>query len=335
MQFLDNTIHFEPCDSHFINEFGQVTALKMVLDFRAFNDLPFIYDAYQLASFADCNRKELFDFVKNCNSFYRKTVIKKKNGADRILNAPSRKLKYIQYRILNHILNNLPVSKFSTAYKKGSSLIKNAGPHVGKKYLLKLDITDFFGSICFEQVYNSVFNTRYFPVQIGTMLTTLCCHNDVLPQGAPTSPAISNIVMRNFDNNIGYWCNKHNISYTRYCDDMTFSSDKPLYHVFEKVKKMLEDMGMEINEKKTRFVTNASRQTVTGLTVNEKVSVSREYKRELRQDVYYALKFGFENDKGMDAKQYKHHLIGKVRYVLQIEPDNNWFSQALWKLKNK
>lgn len=142
--------------------------------------------------------------------------------------------------------------------------------------MLKLDIADFFGSIRFDQVYSAAFNTRYFPRQIGVMLATLCCRKDALPQGAPTSPALSNVVMRHFDQSIGRWCERRGISYTRYCDDMTFSSDKPLFVVYQKAKTILEEMGFELNEKKTRFVTNANRQSVTGLTVNEKVAVSGE-----------------------------------------------------------
>ena len=155
------------------------------------------------------------------------------------------------------------------------------------------------------------------------LLTSLCCYKGALPQGAPTSPALSNLVMRNFDNNIGRWCDKRGIAYTRYCDDMTFSSDKPLYHVYQKVQKMLADMGFELNEKKTRFVTNASRQSVTGLTVNEKVAVSRDYKRRVRQEVYYALKFRETGD------AEKRRLIGKISYILQIEPGNTQFQTAL------
>ena len=90
--------------------------------------------------------------------------------------------------------------------------------------------------------------------------------------------------MRNFDNNIGKWCAARGIAYTRYCDDMTFSSDRPLFAVYQKAKSMLEAMGFELNERKTRFVTRANRQSVTGLTVNEKVSVSGDYKRGRRQE---------------------------------------------------
>lgn len=216
-------------------------------------------------------------------------------------------------------------------------LTDNAAPHVGKHYLLKLDITDFFSSIRFGQVYRAAFNSKYFPKQIGLMLTMFCCRQGTLPQGAPTSPALSNLVMQNFDNNMGAWCTKRGIAYTRYCDDMTFSSDKPLYHVYEKAKSMLQEMGFQLNEKKTRFVTNANRQIVTGLTVNEKVTVNRAYKRQLRQELYYWLKFNdlefplnYMNDKyfPQDSAYYFRHLMGKLLFVLEVEPENEWFRNA-------
>ena len=153
--------------------------------------------------------------------------------------------------------------------------------------------------------------------------------------------------MRNFDNNIGRWCNKCGITYTRYCDDMTFSSDELLYPVYQKVKTMLEETGLELNENKTHFVSSGSRQTVTGLTVNEKVSVSCEYKRQLRQEVHYALKFGLTEstiaanrkkfiDEGLpNPNSYRQNLLGRINFVLQIEPGNQWFRTAVGKLNEQ
>ena len=339
MIIKDKKVIFEKSDMHFVKKFGPIDAANMVQDFRLHKKTPFVYDTYQLAFLLRVGRKSLFSILKNIDEQYRSVTIKKKNGKDRILSVPRHSLKHIQSVILRRILSEIPVSEYAKAYKKGTSLIDNASPHIGKKYLLKIDITDFFGSIYFDQVYKAAFNRNFFPIQIGTILTTLCTKNDTLPQGASTSPALSNLVMKNFDDNIGSWCKKRDISYTRYCDDMTFSSDKPLYTVYTKVSKMLEDMGFEVNAKKTHFVTNSSRQSVTGLTVNEKMSVSSDYKRKLRQEVHYALEFGFSdalshvgNPNITSAEQYRNHLVGKIKYVLQIEPQNHWFIDALYRM---
>lgn len=340
-------ITFTASDAKFIKKFGVLEAADMVMNYRALNNLPFIYDTYQLAEFLCVDRKYLFRILKKgCKNEYELKTIKKKNGSDRTIQAPVGILKYWQKTILNNIVSKLSVSKYATAYKKGARLQDNANPHTGKKYLLKMDITDFFGSIRFEQVYSAAFNSAYFPKQIGVMLTTLCCYNDVLPQGAPTSPALSNLVMKNFDNSIGSWCEKRGISYTRYCDDLTFSSDKPLYNVFVKVKKMLENMGFTINDKKTHFVTNSDRQTVTGLTVNEKVGISKDYKRNLRQEIYYIFRFGpadsllhtgrgeYLKNGRLNVLKYLDVIQGKINFVLSVEPDNEYFVTALEKIKD-
>ncbi len=344
MLVKENAVEFNGYDMHFVQKFGLLEATDMVLDFCAINRHPFIYDTYQLAGFFGINRKKLFERVKKCDAMYTVHHLPKKNGGMRKITVPAPPIKAMQRLILKRILPAFPVSKYAMAYRRGGKLYDNAAPHIGKKYLLKMDLENFFGSIRFDMVYSAVFHTRHFPRRIGAMLTKLCCKEDVLPQGAPTSPALSNLVMRRFDDAIGRWCEKRGIAYTRYCDDLAFSADVPLYCVYVKVKTMLEEMGFTVNEYKTHFITNASRQSVTGLTVNEKVAVSSAYKRTLRQACYYALRFGLDNailngnktayikdGKSMTA-DYLNHLLGAVHYVLQIEPDNAWFKETRDKL---
>ncbi len=340
MHIQDGAVEFQPHDMWFVKRVGIEAAGEMVLDYISQNDLPFLYDTHQLAHFLHIPRRYLFRWFRDVSSCYTPIELPKKNGGVRHLHAPDIALMTVQRRILSGIVSRLPISRYATAYVKGKHLTDNAAPHCGHRYLLKLDITDFFGSIRFDQVYSAAFNTTRFPKLIGVMLTTLCCYEDVLPQGAPTSPALSNVVMRRFDDRISEWCKKRGIAYTRYCDDMTFSSDKPLFAVYQKVRGMLAEMGLSLNEKKTRFVTHASRQSVTGLTVNEHVAVSSEYKRDLRQQVHYALKFGFADALAKrgdttfeNGDHYARHLIGRVRYVLQIEPHNTWFRDVLPRLK--
>lgn len=344
MIIKNDSVEFDQYDMNFVAKFGIIEAAEMVRDFKSKNRIPFIFDTYQLAHHLCLGRKDLFDTVKNCDSMYETIEIPKRSGGSRIINAPNGTLKHLQRFILLEFLDKISVSKYATAYHKNSRLADNANPHVGKKYLLKLDLVDFFGSIRFDKVYSCAFNTSYFPKQIGVILTKLCCLEDVLPQGAPTSPAISNIVMKGFDDNFGRWCGMHGLSYTRYCDDITISGDKPLYFAYRKAKNWLENMGFEMNEQKTHFVTNAGRQTVTGLTVNEKVSVPSDYKRRLRQEIYYALKFGLENTVlynnlskfincgKADAYRYCLYLLGKVNFILSVEPNNAYFKSAFEKL---
>ena len=346
MRTKGHVVEFESSDLGFVKKHGFLTAAQMALEHKAASPLPYLYDVDRLKAFLKKGRKSLFFYVKHADQDYRRIAIKKKSGGVRQVYAPSAELKRLQGRILHGLLVKLPVSAYATAYIRKKDPVQNALPHVGKRYLLKLDITDFFGSIRFAQVYGAAFHSGHFPKQVGVLLTRLCCRQGVLPQGAPTSPALSNLVLRNFDNSLGKWCASRGIAYTRYCDDMTFSSDRPLYAVYRKARGMLEQMGFRLNDGKTRFITNANRQSVTGLTVNAKVSVSRDYKRRLRQEVHYVLKFGLAEhilrsvpgaltEEGLpNAGKYYRSLLGRVGYVLQIEPENAWFRNAQDRLKS-
>ena len=341
------TVAFEQQDMHFLKKHGLIKATSIVRKHYNKNKTPFINDTYQLAYEVGVLRKMLFELSKNAHKHYKLILLKKKNGGVRYIHSPDRNLKYAQSRILRNILVSIEISPYATAYIKGKKLKDNATPHINHKYLLKMDITDFFGSITYLQVISTAFNSNRFPPQIGAILTSLCCFEDVLPQGAPTSPMLSNIVMKNFDDIIGDWCKERGIAYTRYCDDLTFSANVPLYNVYLKTKEMLESRGFEINESKTKFITNSSSQRVTGLTVNEKVSIPKEYKRQLRQEVYYAIKYGLADSIirtnkteyircGVpDICSYFDHLQGKIIYVLSIEPENKWFADAIDNLEAK
>ena len=345
MKIEKDTVTFEMPDADFVAKFGMQAAADMVLDFHCFHpQMPFLYDARQLAAFLSTSRQKLLYYARHTAAAYHPVTIPKRNGDVRTLSVPDDTLRRWQRKICRDLLAYLPVAPQATAYRKGGAISGNAAPHVGKRYLLKLDISDFFGSIRFEQVHSAAFHTRYFSRQVGFLLTSLCCKDGALPQGAPTSPALSNLVMRNFDTNMARWCQRRGIAYTRYCDDLTFSADHPLFAVYSKAKNMLAEMGFDLNEAKTHFITNAGRQSVTGLTVNEKVSVPAGYKRLLRQEVYYALRFGLADsilrgghtalrtDGVPDTERYRQQLLGRVQYVLQIEPENRWFREAKQKL---
>ncbi len=320
---------FSAKDRHFIARFGRERAEEMVLDYTAHRNTPFIFDTYQLSALLGVKRRELFALTCDIGGCYHRLEIPKRSGGRRVLWAPDETLKAVQRRIADHILSCYPVSSYACGYRKGKGIVDNARPHVGKRYLLKLDIADFFDSISFQKVYSVVFNTTYYPPDIGVMLTELCCLREHLPQGAVTSPALSNIIMRFFDERMGTWCCERGIDYTRYCDDITFSGDEPLYHVFVKAKALLEAMGFELQEKKTRFMRRGSAQHVTGLVVNEGISLPREQRRALRQEIYYALRFGLADGAARhgfeDGKDYRRHLLGRLSYALCIHPDNAGF----------
>ena len=188
--------------------------------------------------------KKNYILSNNIERNYKKYEIPKRDGSKRVIYEPSYFLKCVQRNILNNVLEGFKISKYATAYVKGKSIKDNALPHLGKKILLKLDIKDFFNDISFMDVYNRCFLEEYFPRGVRILLTYLCTYNEFLPQGAPTSSYISNLVMRDFDEEIGSFCEKNNISYTRYSDDMTFSGNFGVKSVIYKVKAELKKIGI-------------------------------------------------------------------------------------------
>jgi len=282
----------------------------------------------------------LYAVSNHTERHYTRLTISKRDGAVRELLSPDPLLKKIQRNLLHNVLEEIPVSPYATAYRRGSGILGNASPHQGREQVLKLDIRDFFGSITYLMVYRCAFPRIYYPPSAATLLAHLCCYRDYLPQGAPTSPAISNLVMRPFDDHMGKWCGERGITYTRYCDDMTFSGDFDAEPVIRKVRSFLLSMGFELNEKKTQILCNGKRQSVTGIVVNEKPQVSRVYRDRLRQELYYCRKHGVAshllrmNDRRYlppepeQVERYLRSLLGRVNYVLQVDPQNSYFMQA-------
>lgn len=274
--------------------------------------------------------KTIYSISNNIEKNYKIYKIKKSNGKYRTIYEPNLILKQIQKQILNNILNNKSISKYAKAYHKGIQLKDNAIPHINKEMILKLDIKDFFENISFLDIYNSCFPIEYFPKSVGMILTYLCTYDNHLTQGSPTSAYISNLVMKEFDEELGNWCNLRNISYTRYSDDMTFSGAFNPSELITKVRKMLYKLGLELNNDKIHIVYKSSSQNVTGIVVNEKMQVNVKYRNKIRQEIYYIKKFGLSShlkkcDINIDSKRYLNILYGRVLYVLQINENDKEF----------
>lgn len=288
----------------------------------------------------------LYAVSNRTDRHYEEVRIPKKKGGTRCLMVPDPLLKLIQKNMLLHILNGMEVSSYAAAYRKETPVLWNALPHVGKPVLLKLDITDFFGNISFSAAAGRAFPRVYFPPAVQILLTSLCFCSGRLPQGAPTSPAISNLVMKPFDDYMGEWCGGRQIAYTRYSDDCTFSGDFNPWEVKAKAGHFLEAMGFSLNESKTKILSRGGRQSVTGIVVNEKPQIDREYRRRLRQEIYYCEKFGVkahlekmgkekylkQGEEGI--RRYILSLRGKTDYILLTNPGDRWFYEAKKRMKN-
>ena len=274
--------------------------------------------------------RTLYGLSNNLEKHYHNVLIPKSDGSKRKLSVPDLILKNVQRSIADNILSQYPISKYAKAYKTGSNVVQNAQPHVGKKKILKLDIEGFFDHILYSQVKDVVFYKEKFAETIRVLLTMLCYYKESLPQGAPTSPAITNIIMYDFDETVGAFCFKKNIAYTRYCDDMTFSGDFDEEEIISFVKGELRKLGLFLKNRKTAIIPATKRQTVTGIVVNEKLNITKEYKKAIRQEMYYIRKFGLDEHLSKlgisDKRGYLLSLRGRIAFVLQTIPNDREFA---------
>lgn len=227
------------------------------------------------------------------NSTYKQFTIKKKKGGERQIFEPEKKLKAIQKR-LNYFLQAYylwikpsEVHGFVVhPHYLGTycNIVENAKAHTGKKFVLNIDLKDFFPSITAKQVKN-IFTSRYFKFNklLANALTLLTTYEGKLPIGAPTSPVISNFICHQLDSDLINFCKDNKMIFTRYADDLTFSSNTAISNDNTlDIINLIKKNNFEINEKKLRLKTSNRRQTVTGLTVNEKVNVDRKLLKKIR-----------------------------------------------------
>lgn len=279
-----------------------------------------------------CSERVLYGLSNQIPKHYHQVSIPKAGGGTRSLQVPDPMLKAVQRKINEVLLAPEPISPYATAYRPGCSTKINAMLHVGKPVLVKLDILHFFDSIIYPLVKEKVFPAERFSEPNRILLTILCTYHEAVPQGAPTSPAISNIIMRDFDDTIGRWCGKRGVAYTRYCDDMTFSGDFEPAPLIELVRSELRRMGFLLNDGKTAVIRDGRQKIVTGLVVNEKARVPVAYRRAIRQEMHYCMRYGIESHMRHNSipgtkEQYVLKLLGKVNYVLSVSADEPDFSE--------
>ena len=223
----------------------------------------------------------------------------------------------------------------SHAFEKGKSIITNSQMHRNKKYILNIDLKNFFDSFNFGRVRGFFIRDRNFDVlpEIATVIAQIACYQDKLPQGAPSSPIITNLITRILDYRIVKIAKKYRFTYSRYADDMTFSTNrelnsdklrasKELENFLAELEELIVSSGFEINPQKTRLSNNMQRQEVTGLVVNKKINVKREYVKNTRAMAFQLYKDeAFEIDKKPGTL---NQLTGRFAFILQIDQYNNY-----------
>ena len=285
----------------------------------------------------EVNRLE--EILNNVSGHYQEFWMRKRSGGYRMISAPDKDLQAIQSTIYSRILSSVTiVHPAAVGFRCGRSVVDNAAPHLGKRYVLKMDIHDFFGSIRSPRV-RQTFKKIGYPENVSKVLGALCCLHRHLPQGAPTSPALSNIVGYEMDRKLAALAAEYGLTYTRYADDLTFSGDVfPKEQIIPQVKRIIRDEKFEPNHKKTHFMNQSSRKIITGVSVASgvKLTIPKSKKREIRKNVYFILTKGLAEHQrriGSHDPAYLKRLIGMLCYWRAIEPDNTYASDSIAALK--
>lgn len=275
-------------------------------------------------------------YKKGIEESYKSFEIPKKAGGTRVIDSPNKQLKRIQTQLgkkvydihKNYIDQKRIASNISHGFETGKSIITNARIHKNKKYLLNIDIANFFSSINFGRVqgYFNKSQEFMFSKEVSTIISQLVCYEKKLPQGAPTSPIISNLIFNIVDLRILSLAKKYKLSYTRYADDMSFSTNNKAFltdHIefIQELKVLLKNSGFDINESKTRLEYYSSRQEVTGLTVNKKINARRKFIKQTRAMVDQLFKTdSFKIDGVIGTEE---QLEGRLAFINQLDWYNN------------
>lgn len=289
----------------------------------------------ELADFLGISRSRLayILFIKKPDNYYYGFEIPKKTGGVRKISAPLPILKMIQKKLAKRIWEKILFvrkdrhnthTNLSHAYEKGKSIITNAFIHRNKRYVVNMDLENFFDSIHFGRVLGYFEKNEHFMLshEVATAVTQLVCYQGKLPQGAPTSPIITNLICQILDFRLLKVAKKFKMDYTRYADDLTFSTNDRLFLqlkdiVLKEISAEIIKAGFSINDKKTRVQFKDSRQEVTGLIVNRKIGIKLEFVKNTRAMAHQLYTQGtfFANGKPGTLKE----LEGRFAFIDQID----------------
>src|SRR5699024_7172159 len=224
-------------------------------------------------------------------NMYTSFQIPKKNGSNRQIHAPNTQLRSIQKKLAKEFYKYRRDSKSKTShgFEEKRGIITNSKIHLNRKIVINIDLADFFESFHFGRVRGYFIKNKKFQLdsEIATILTQLCCYKGSLPQGSPCSPVITNMICDILDYRLVKIAKKYKVDYTRYADDLTFSTNdkrfkKNLKSFYKEVEKEVNKSGFKLNEQKYRITDSNNRQIVTGLTVNQKINVDKNYYKQTR-----------------------------------------------------
>ena len=284
------------------------------------NELPYILNIDHLAELTGSSPAQLHLFISDKRKAYSSFKLPKKRGGFRKIDAPSKKMKIVQRWILDNILYKLDAGKYAHGFVPNRSIATNASVHVGQELVLGIDIKDFFPSITLKRVVG-LFRSIGYNEEVSHGMGELCTFNWRLPQGAPTSPMISNLIAWHIDIKLSKFCNKRNLCYSRYADDITISGGTELPRYKTLIFRKIEEEGFSINDEKTRLHGRGSSQRVTGLVVNDTITLGREKKKRLRAIVHNIAKNGPIAENRDNDPFFRERVFGHIGFAKMVEPD--------------
>jgi len=285
---------------------------------RSLDDIKLIFSSLQtvrdVANLLEIKYSSLIYYIHNIHDTdkYTKFLIPKKSGGEREINAPIPPLRYIQKK-LNFVFQNTILPHYCVyGFVANRNIVSNAKQHTKQQYVLNIDLKDFFPSINFGRTRGLFIAYPFnFNATVATFLAQICCCNNQLPQGAPTSPTVSNFICAKLDTQLLSFAKENNCRYTRYADDLTFStylpnfSDKIIvlnpgiskysFRLSDGLKQIITGNGFAVNDRKIRLRRREQRQEVTGLIVNRFPNVNRKVIRQARAMIHAWEKFGLNN----------------------------------------
>jgi RNA-directed DNA polymerase len=270
---------------------------------------------------------------------YRRYAIPKKTGGTRAISAPKPRLAAAQHWVLKNILEKLTVSPVAHGFVRERSIVTNATPHIHRGVVINMDLKDFFPSVTFRRV-KGLFKRFGYSEHVATVLSLLTTEPPrvatqidgqtyhvalgarVLPQGACTSPAITNVLCTRLDARLTALAKKHEFVFTRYADDLTFSGDKTtaVGRLLRSVRAIVQSEGFVEHPKKTKVMRASQHQEVTGVTVNTRLAISRDEYKLLRATLHNAAKHGLASQNHKHHPDFAAHLRGRVEYACMIDP---------------
>lgn len=282
-----------------------------------------------------------FDRQTSTVSHYIRFKISKKTGGDRLISAPLPRMKAAQYWILDPILEKVPLHPAAHGFRRGRSIVTNATPHVGTDVVINLDLQDFFPSICYRRV-KGLFQAIGYAEAIATVLALICTAASTaaieldgqtyyvatgerhLPQGAPSSPAITNLLGRRLDKRLANMATSQGCTYTRYADDLTFSATgeatTQICNILKHTENIVTYEGLTVHPTKTRVLRKSQQQEVTGVVVNQKLNVDRATLKKFRATLHHIDKDGLADKHWGNGNDLMSEIQGFANYMMMVNP---------------